>query len=72
MYVNRVAAEKLPPDMPPFLRNAAAELAYLGPEPDRWREDPGPALRSAQEPDHYIDLERIEWLATWRWLLLAR
>ena len=62
MYVNRVAAEKLPQDVPAFLRNAVAELAYLGPEPDRWRVDSDPALKSAQEPDHYIDLERIAWL----------
>ena len=62
MYVNRVAAEKLPPDVPAFLRSAVAELAYLGPEPDRWREGSNPALKNAQEPDHYIDLERIDWL----------
>ena len=62
VYVNRVAAEKLPQDVPAFLRNAVAELAYLGPEPDRWREDSDPPLKSAQEPDHYIDLERIAWL----------
>jgi hypothetical protein len=62
MYVNRVAAEKLPQDVPACLRNAVAELTYLGPEPDRWRDDPDPALKSAQEPDHYIDLERIAWL----------
>ena len=62
MYVNRVAAEKLPQDVPAFLRGAVAELAYLGPEPDRWRDDSNPALKSAQEPDHYIDLERIAWL----------
>src|ERR1700722_12855152 len=43
MYVNRVAAEKLPPDVPAFLRNATSELAYLGPEPDRWRDHSDPA-----------------------------
>jgi hypothetical protein len=62
MYVNRVAAERLPPDVPAFLRSAVSELAYLGPEPDRWREGADPALKSAQEPDHYIDLERIAWM----------
>ena len=62
MYVNRVAAEKLPPDVPAFLRGAVIELAYLGPEPDRWRENSDPALKGAQEPDHYIELERIAWL----------
>src|ERR1700721_546213 len=62
MNLNRVPAEKLPRDGPAFLRGAVAELAYLGPEPDRWRENSDPALKSAQEPDHYIDLERIAWL----------
>ena len=36
-YVNRVAAEKIPASMPRFLRRAVVEIAYLGPEPDRWR-----------------------------------
>jgi hypothetical protein len=62
LCVNRVAAEKLPADVPLFLRSAVAELAYLGPEPDRWRDDSDAALKSSQEPDHYIDLERIAWL----------
>jgi hypothetical protein len=61
-YINRVAAQKLPSDVPLFLRRAVNELAYLGPEPDRWRENSEPALKSAQAPDHYIDLERIVWL----------
>jgi hypothetical protein len=62
IYVNGVAAEKLPPDVPAFLRGAVAELAYLGPEPDRWREESDPALKNAQEPDHFIDLEKLDWL----------
>ncbi len=61
-YVNRVAAEKIPPTMPRFLRRAVAEIAYLGPEPDRWRNPAEFALKNAQEPDHFIDLERISWL----------
>jgi hypothetical protein len=62
MYINQIAAEKLPADVPPFLRSAVAELAYLGPEPDRWRGEADTALKAAQEPDHYIDLERIAWM----------
>ena len=58
--INRVAAEKLPPDVPAFLHNAAAQLAYLGPEPDRWRQASELALKRSQEPDHYINLELIE------------
>ena len=61
-YVNRVAAEKIPVEMPRFLRHSVAELTYLGPEPDRWRSPSEYALKNAQEPDHYIDLERVAWL----------
>lgn len=60
--VNRVAAEKIPASMPRFLRRAVVEIAYLGPEPDRWRSPTEFALKNAQEPDHFIDLERVEWL----------
>jgi hypothetical protein len=61
-YVNRVAAQKIPADMPRFLRRAVVEIAYLGPEPDRWRNPAEFALKNAQEPDHFIDLERVSWL----------
>src|ERR1700678_2048275 len=61
-YVNRVAAEKIPLEMPRFLRRAVTEIAYLGPEPDRWRSPSEIALKNAQEPDHFIDLERVSWL----------
>jgi hypothetical protein len=60
--INRVAAEKVPADMPSFLRRAVTEIAYLGPEPDRWRSPSEFALKNAQEPDHFIDLERVAWL----------
>lgn len=61
-YVNRVAAQKIPVSMPLFLRRAVAEIAYLGPEPDRWRSPSEFALKNSQEPDHFIDLERVSWL----------
>jgi hypothetical protein len=61
-YINRVAAEKIPADIPSFLRRAVTEIAYLGPEPDRWRSPSEFALKNAQEPDHFIDLERVAWL----------
>jgi hypothetical protein len=62
MYVNKVAAQHVPRDMPHFLRQAVAEITYLGPEPDRWRSPFTFALKNAQEPDHFIDLERVAWL----------
>src|ERR1700678_2812125 len=61
-YVNRVAAEKIPLEMPRFLRRSVTEIAYLGPEPDRWRSPSEFALKNAQEPDHFINLERVSWL----------
>jgi hypothetical protein len=61
-YVNRVAAQKIPNEMPRFLRRSVEEIAYLGPEPDRWRNPAEFALKNAQEPDHFIDLERVDWL----------
>jgi hypothetical protein len=60
--INRVAAEKIPASMPRFFRRAVTEIAYLGPEPDRWRSPTEFALKNAQEPDHFIDLERVDWL----------
>jgi hypothetical protein len=57
--INRLAASTLPPDVPAFLRSAAAldEIEYLGPEPDRWRSAAEPELSAAQAPEHFIDLE---------------
>ena len=57
--VNRLAAEKLPTEVPEFLRTPAAidEIEYLGPEPDRWRSANEPELNAAQAPEHFIDLE---------------
>lgn len=60
--INRLAAEKLPADMPAFLHTTAAvnEIEYLGPEPDRWRGRLEPELVSAQAPDHFLDIELTE------------
>jgi hypothetical protein len=57
--INRLAATTLPADVPAFLRSpdAATEIEYLGPEPDRWRSPAEPELVAAQAPEHFIDLE---------------
>ncbi len=60
--INRVAAEKIPAGMPPFLKAAASRIAWLGPEPDRWRSELEKPLNNAQAPDHFIDLEYVDWL----------
>jgi len=61
-YVNLVAAEKLPSAMPAFFKNAAARLSFLGPEPDRWRDQRElfNALREVNAPDHFIDIDKPE------------
>ncbi|MCU1284993.1 MAG: nuclease [Acidobacteriales bacterium] len=59
-WINQVAAEKLPKSMPEFMRKAVDRLGYLGPEPDRWRnQNSEPELKFSQEADHFIDMERI-------------
>ncbi len=60
--INRLAVETLPADVPAFLRSpeAAAEIEYLGPEPDRWRSPAEPELNAAQAPEHFIDLEQAD------------
>ena len=62
MAINRVAAQKVTADMPQFLKNSPDHLAYLGPEPDRWREKSEATLKYAQEPEHFMDMEMVDWL----------
>ena len=61
--VGEAAALKLPLAAPAFLRNAAKQLAYLNPEPDRWRNRSessiDPALDRGSQPDHFIDMEMV-------------
>lgn len=56
----RVAARKLPKDMPAFFRNAEVELGHLCPEPDRWRnEKREPALKGLADRDHVWKREDV-------------
>jgi hypothetical protein len=55
----RAAATNLPAEMPAFFRDAAAQLEYLNPEPDRWRNRTYAAVDDAYEFDHYVDLEIV-------------
>jgi hypothetical protein len=61
--IGQAAAAALPAAMPAFFRNSAPQLAYLNPEPDRWRErterDRDPALDGATAPDHFIDWDML-------------
>jgi len=61
-WINLVAAQHLPDDMPAFFRNASARLSFLGPEPDRWRDgkEVYKALSEVNGPDHFIDIDKPE------------
>lgn len=63
--INCLAARYLPVDTPAFLRsgNALDTLAYLGPEPDRWRNRAENELSDTQAADHFIDLEYADLMA---------
>jgi hypothetical protein len=60
--INRSAVQHIPADMPDFMKAGAAQIVYEGPEPDRWRSDLEKPLEQAQAPDHFIDLEYVDWM----------
>lgn len=64
----RAAAVKLPQEMPKFFSQSTEQLAYLNPEPDRWRDrteaNLDKALDYASAPDHFLDLELVPEAAT--------
>lgn len=60
--INRVAGQKIAGEMPPFFGAAVRHIEYEGPEPDRWRSNLEKPLNDAQAPDHFIDLEYVDWL----------
>jgi len=55
----RAAHRTLPAAMPEFFREAGAQLEYLSPEPDRWRNGDLTEMDEAWKYDHYIDLENV-------------
>ncbi len=59
LMIGRIAAEGLPSSMPSFFTGATDQLAYLNPEPDRWRERELREMDEAYKYDHYIDLENV-------------
>ena len=55
----RAATERLPDAMPAFFRDAADQLVYLNPEPDRWRDWDVREMDQVFAYDHYVDLENL-------------
>lgn len=61
--INRLALASLPGDFPDFVREPPAieRIAFLGGEPDRWKNTSEAALRHENNPDHYFDFEQLDW-----------
>ena len=57
LMVNQIAIETAAPNLPPFMNAAAETITYNGYEPDRWRDEAGTAMATAQAPDHFLDSE---------------
>jgi hypothetical protein len=59
--VNQLALASLPTNFPAFVQTPQARerIAFLGGEPDRWRNTPDLPLKHYSFPDHYIDLEQL-------------
>lgn len=62
VIITRVAYEKLPPEMPEWLRTekVLTRLEYLSAEPDRWRGQHNIHLDHINNPDHFIDAEDLQ------------
>ena len=58
--INEAALLKLSEDFPSFFKEEEAWIIYLSPEPDRWRSAGAYTLKKDADPDHYIDLDKIE------------
>ena len=48
--VNRLAIEASASRLPPFMKAATNNIVYNALEPDRWREEAGTAMNTAQAP----------------------
>lgn len=59
--VNTAALAALPPDFPAFVQEAAAaaRIAFLAGEPDRWRNVNDLPIKHVNGVDHYLDLEQL-------------
>jgi hypothetical protein len=59
--VNQLALASLPKEFPAFALTPASRdrIAFLAGEPDRWRNTADLALKHANGPDHYLDVEEL-------------
>ena len=58
--ITEAAFAALPADMPEFFRKGKETVASYSGDPDLWKEKAVPALRSAENPNHFINLESLQ------------
>ena len=58
--IARLAASRVPADLPDFFRGGSRRIADASVEPDTLRIRSLPQLRSREYPEHYVDLEFLE------------
>src|SRR5690349_6096217 len=57
LMVNRLALNAGGGRLPAFMKAAAEQITYNGYEPDRWREEAGTPMNTAQALDHFFNSE---------------
>src|SRR5262245_14867541 len=60
--ITYLALDSLPAEVPAWLREPAFrdQIAEESNEPDRWRGSTIPALGHQNNPDHYLDVEKLD------------
>src|SRR5262249_8503601 len=58
--ITEAACLALPDEMPAFFRAAGKSLAHLAGDPDRWKNRDAVFLRSAESPNHFLDIEELD------------
>ena len=61
--IARLALHTLPAQFPAFARSPEAmeRVAFLSGEPDRWRNTPDAAFAHVNKPDHFFDIDELEY-----------
>ncbi|HIB89363.1 TPA: hypothetical protein EYO57_19585 [Candidatus Poribacteria bacterium] len=60
VILSKAAVRALPDDVPDFFRSSGFMIAHCSADPDIANNRDVPHLRSAQHPDHYLDLELLK------------
>jgi hypothetical protein len=64
LMVSRLAIDAAASKLPEFMNAGREQLIFNAYEPDRWREEGRTPMNFAQEPDHFIDIEKWGTVAT--------